>query len=140
MAVLPLVQRYEELRLTVASAEMVLPSLAKDDEIILSCDISSLPTHNCNVVCRRSQDKDKNKLTGQIFFQSSRPLVTAEIGLESSAFEKLKSMCSRGEPVRPITLYLKISKSREITNGEINISNSDFTLNIFDLSWRHPLF
>ena len=64
MAVLPLVQRYEELRLTVASAEMVLPSLDMDDEIILSCDISSLPTHNCNVVFRRSQDKDKNKLTG----------------------------------------------------------------------------
>ena len=138
MAVLPLVQRYEELRLTVASAEMVLPSLAKDDEIILSCDISSLPTHNCNVVCRRSQDK--SKLTGQIFFQSSRPLVTAKIGLESSAFEKLKSMCSRGEPVRPITLYLKIPRSREIANGEINISNSDFTLNIFELSWRLPLF
>ncbi len=84
--------------------------------------------------------KDKNKLTGQIFFQSSRPLVTAKIGLDSSAFEKLKSMCLRGEPVRPITLYLKISKSREISNGEINISNSDFILNIFDLSWRHPLF
>ena len=138
MAVLPLVQRYEELRLTVASAEMVLPGLAADDEIILSCDISSLPTHNCNVVCRRSQVK--SKLTGQIFFQSSRPLVTAKIDLDCAGFEKLKLMCFRGEPVRPITLYLKISKSREISNGEINISTSDFTLNIFDLSWRHPLF
>ena len=138
MAVLPLVQRYEELRLTVTSAEMVLPGLAADDEIILSCDISSLPTHNCNVVCQRSQVK--SKLTGQLFFQSRRPLVTAKIDLECVAFEKLKSMCFRGEPVRPITLYLKISKSKEIVNGEINISSSDFSLNIFDLSWRHPLF
>ena len=138
MAVLPLVQRYEELRLTVASAEMVLPSLDMDDEIILSCDISSLPTHNCNVVCRRSQIK--SKLTGQMFFQSSRPLVTAKIDLECATFEKLKTMCFRGEPVRPITLYLKTPKSREIVNGEINISSSDFSLNIFDLSWRHPLF
>ena len=104
MAVLPLVQRYDELRLTVASAEMVLPGLNLDDEIVLSCDISSLPTHNCNVVCRRLQIK--NKLTGQMFFQSSRPLVTAQIALECAAFEKLKSMCFRGEPVRPITLYL----------------------------------
>ena len=117
---------------------MVLPGLNLDDEIVLSCDISSLPTHNCNVVCRRSQIK--NKLTGQMFFQSSRPLVTAQIDLECAAFEKLKLMCFRGEPVRPITLYLKIPKSREIVNGEINISNSDFSLNIFDLSWRHPLF
>ena len=138
MAVLPLVQRYDELRLTVASAEMVLPGLTLDDEIVLSCDISSLPTHNCNVVCRRSQIK--NKITGQMFFQSSRPLVTVKIDLECAAFEKLKSMCFRGEPVRPITLYLKIPKSREIVNGEINISSSDFSLNIFDLSWRHPLF
>ena len=138
MAVLPLVQRYDELRLTVASAEMVLPGLTLDDEIVLSCDISSLPTHNCNVVCRRSQIK--SKLTGQMFFQSSRPLVTAKIDLECAAFEKLKLMCFRGDPVRPITLYLKIAKSREIVNGEINISSSDFSLNIFDLSWRHPLF
>jgi hypothetical protein len=138
MAVLPLRQSYEELRLTVASAEIVLPSLTDDDEIMLSCDISSLPTHNCTVACRRSQAK--NKLTGQMFFQSSRPLVTAKIGLDCAVFEKLKLMCFRGEPVRPITLYLKMSKSREISNGEINISTSDFTLNIFDLSWRHPLF
>lgn len=138
MTVLPLVRSYEELRLTVTSAEMVLPSLSADDEMILSCDISSLPTHNCNVVFRQSQTK--SKLTGQMFFQSSRPLVTAKIDLEFSAFEKLKLICFRGEPVRPITLYLKIPRSREIANGEINISNSDFTLNIFELSWRLPLF
>ena len=138
MAVLPLVPSYEELRLTVASAEMVLPRLNQNEEIIFACEISSLPTHNCNLVFKKSEAK--GELTGQMFFRANRPLVTADLILRVSAFEKLKSMCVRGEPVRPITLYLKISKSREISNGEINISTSDFTLNIFDLSWRHPLF
>ena len=138
MAILPFVNSYEELRLTVTSGEMVLPGLAGDDQMILSCDISSLPNHNCNVAFRRSVGE--NNLIGQILFQSSRPLVTADIGLDTMAFEKLKSMCSRGEPVRPITIYLKIYKSREIKNGEVSIGNADFSLNICDLSWRHPLF
>jgi hypothetical protein len=37
-------------------------------------------------------------------------------------------------------LYLKIAKGREIKNGEIIMQDNDFVLNIFDLSWRHPLF
>jgi hypothetical protein len=49
-------------------------------------------------------------------------------------------MCFYGEPVRPISLYLKIAKGREIKNGEIIMQDNDFVLNIFDLSWRHPLF
>ena len=55
-------------------------------------------------------------------------------------FEKLKEICFKGEPIRPITLYLKIGKSREIQNGEIVIPDNNFTLNVFDLSWRLPLF
>ena len=50
MAVLSLVPSYDELRLTVLGAEIVLPSLTEDEQIILSCEISSLPTYNCNVV------------------------------------------------------------------------------------------
>jgi hypothetical protein len=82
----------------------------------------------------------KNEVAGQMCFQSSRPLVNTEISLDFPAFEKLKSMCFYGEPVRPITLYLKIAKGREIKNGEIIMQDNDFVLNIFDLSWRHPLF
>ena len=54
--------------------------------------------------------------------------------------EKLEKICSGGEPVRPISLYLKIAKRREIKNGEIIIGNEDFTVDIFDISWRRPLF
>ena len=117
---------------------MVLPSLTEDEQIILSCEISSLPTYNCNVVFQRLEVK--NEVAGQMCFQSSRPLVNTEISLDFAAFEKLKSMCFYGEPVRPITLYLKIAKGREIKNGEIIMQDNDFVLNIFDLSWRHPLF
>ena len=55
-------------------------------------------------------------------------------------FEKLEKICSGGEPVRPISLYLKIAKIGEIENGEIIIGNEDFTADIFDISWRRPLF
>ena len=138
MAVLPLGASHEELRLTVSSAEMVLPSLGQGEEVFIACEISSLPTHNCNVVFRKSQTK--HELTGQISFQANRPLVTADLVLDYSIFEKFKEICLKGEPVRPITLYLKIGKSREIQNGEIIIPEKNFTLNVFDLSWRLPLF
>ena len=73
-------------------------------------------------------------------FLANRPLVTADLVLDYSVFEKLKAVCFKGEPVRPITFYLKIGKSREIQNGEIIILKHNFTLNVFDLSWRLPLF
>ena len=138
MVVLQLTPSYEELRLTVSSAEMVLPGLNQDEEIILSCEISSLPTYNCNVVFRRAATRDE--LTGQMHFQANRPLVNADLILNFSDFEKLEAMCVRGESVRPITLYLKIAKSREIHNGEVLMIGNDFVLNVCDLSWRHPLF
>ena len=138
MSVLPLGASHEELRLTVSSAEMVLPGLDQDEEIFIACEISSLPTHNCNVVFRKSQTK--NEVTGQMCFQANRPLVTADLVLDYSIFEKFKEICFKGEPIRPITLYLKTGKSREIQNGEIIIPEKNFTLNVFDLSWRLPLF
>ena len=138
MVIIPLGDAHEELRLTVSSAEMVLPSLDEDEEIFIACEISSLPTHNCNVVFRKS--RTKHDLTGQMCFQANRPLVTAHLILDCSIFEKLKEICFKGEPIRPITLYLKIGKSREIQNGEIIIPDNNFTLNVFDLSWRLPLF
>ena len=59
MAVLQLTPSYEELRLTVSSAEMVLPGLNQDEEIVLACEISSLPTYNCNVIFRREAASDE---------------------------------------------------------------------------------
>lgn len=138
MAVLPLIPSYEELRLTVSSAEMVLPGLNQNKEIILACEISSLPNHNCNVVFRRAEEIVG--LIGQMSFQANRPLVNVDLILNFADFEKLQDMCVSGEPVRPITLYLKIAKSRQIHNGEVLTTGDDFLLNVCDLSWRHPLF
>ena len=138
MAVLPLNAIFEELQLTVTSAEVVLPSLKNDSEIMLSCEISSLPTHNCNMVFKKSDSNDA--MIGQMCFRSVRPLVTAEIFVNYNNFEKLEKICSVGEPVRPISLYLKVAKRREIKNGEIIIGNEDFTVDVFDISWRRPLF
>ena len=138
MEVLPLTSIFEKLQLTVTSAEIVLTSLKNDTEIVLSSEISSLPTYNCNMVFRKTDLNDS--MTGQMCFRSGRPLVTAEISVNYKNFEKLEKICSGGEPVRPISLYLKIAKRREIKNGEIIIGNEDFTVDIFDISWRRPLF
>jgi hypothetical protein len=138
MEVLPLTSIFEKLQLTVTSAEIVLTSLKNDTEIVLSSEISSLPTYNCNMVFRKTDLNDS--MTGQMCFRSGRPLVTAEISVNYKNFEKLEKICSGGEPVRPISLYLKIAKRREINNGEIIIGNEDFTVDIFDISWRRPLF
>jgi len=138
MVVLPLASIFEKLQLTVTSAEIVLTSLKNDTEITLSCEISSLPTYNCNMVFRKSDSNDP--LIGQMCFRSVRPLVTAEMAVNHRNFEKLEKICSGGEPVRPISLYLKVAKRREIKNGEIIIGNEDFTVDVFDISWRRPLF
>ena len=138
MEVLPLTSIFEKLQLTVTSAEIVLTSLKNDNEIVLSSEISSLPTYNCNMVFRKTDSNDS--MIGQMYFRSGRPLVTAEISVNFKNFEKLEKICSGGEPVRPISLYLKIAKRREIKNGEIIIGNEDFTVDIFDISWRRPLF
>lgn len=138
MEVLPLTSTFEKLQLTVTSAEIVLTSLKNDTEIVLSSEISSLPTYNCNMVFRKMDSNDF--IIGQMCFRSGRPLVTVEITVNYKNFEKLEKICSGGEPVRPISLYLKIAKRREIKNGEIIIGNEDFTVDIFDISWRRPLF
>lgn len=138
MEVLPLTSIFEKLQLTVTSAEIVLTSLRNETEIVLSSEISSLPTYNCNMVFRKMDSNDS--MIGQMYFRSGRPLVTAEISVNYKNFEKLEKICSGGEPVRPISLYLKIAKRREINNGEIIIGNEDFTVDIFDISWRRPLF
>jgi hypothetical protein len=138
MEVLPLTSIFEKLQLTVTSAEIVLTSLRNETEIVLSSEISSLPTYNCNMVFRKMDSNDS--MIGQMYFRSGRPLVTAEISVNYKNFEKLEKICSGGEPVRPISLYLKIAKRREIKNGEIIIGNEDFTVDIFYISWRRPLF
>ena len=138
MVVLPLASIFEKLQLTVTSAEIVLTSLRNDTEITLSCEISSLPTYNCNMVFKKSESNEP--MIGQMCFRSVRPLVTAEIFVNYENFQKLEKICSGGEPVRPISLYLKVAKRREIKNGEIIIGNEDFTVDVFDISWRRPLF
>jgi len=138
MEVRPLTSIFEELQLTVTSAEIVLRSLKNHAEIVLSSEISSLPTYNCNMVFRKTDSN--GSMIGQMCFRSGRPLVTAEISVNYQNFEKLEKICSGGDPVRPISLYLKIAKRREIKNGEIIIGNEDFTVDIFDISWRRPLF
>jgi hypothetical protein len=138
MTVLPFSNPNEELQLTAASAEITVSGLGKDEEIVISCEISSLPTYNCIVIF--SKASQRTHLVGHMDFQANRPLVKAEITVEPADFRKLEMMCLRGVPVRPITFYLQILKSKNITNGEIEKIDTDFRLDIQDFSWRYPLF
>jgi len=88
MEVLPLTSIFEKLQLTVTSAEIVLTSLGNETEIVLSSEISSLPTYNCNMVFRKMDSNDS--MIGQMCFRSGRPLVTAEISVNYKNFEKLE--------------------------------------------------
>ena len=119
MEVLPLTSIFEKLQLTVTSAEIVLTSLKNETELVLSSEISSLPTYNCNMVFRKTDSNDS--MIGQMCFRSGRPLVTAEIFVNYKNFEKLEKICNGGEPVRPISLYLKIAKRREIKHVLIGL-------------------
>ena len=138
MKVIPFTPSSEELRLTVSSAEVLSPGLSQDEEVSFSCEISSLPNHNCNMIFRKS--KASTKIVGQMSFQANRPLVVMEVFVNMLDFEKIMKMCYVGDPVRPITFYLKIAKSPQISEGEIGKITKDFVLDIKDISWRHPLF
>ena len=138
MKVLPFTSSSEELRLTVTSAEILSPGLSRDEEISFSCEISSLPNHNCNMIFRSVTKPPE--IAGRMNFQADRPLVTVEVLVSTLDFQKVTKICYLGEPIRPITFYLKIVKSPEISDGEIGEIKKDFVLNIKDISWRHPLF
>ena len=83
MVVLPLKPSFEELRLTVSSAEMVLPGLNLDEEIVFACEISSLPNHNCNVIFRTA--KVRNEVTDSAieqFLYEINKIRDEEVGAE----------------------------------------------------------
>ena len=62
-----------------------------------------------------------------------------EISVNYKNFEKLEKICNGGEPVQAnFFIFENCKKIGEIKNGEIIIGNEDFTVDIFDISWRRP--
>ena len=129
MVVLPLASTFEKLQLTVTSAEIVLTSLKNETEIVLSSEISSLPTYNCNMVFRKSDTIDA--MIGQMCFRSARPLVTADMVVSYDNFEKLeifilgksnkyqeikKFNCNKCSMT--LLIYYDIEKAKYFVNGE----------------------
>ena len=94
MKVLPFTSSSEELRLTVTSAEILSPGLSRDEEISFSCEISSLPNHNCNMIFRRVTKP--SEIAGRMNFQADRPLVTVEVLVSTLDFQKVMKMCYFG--------------------------------------------
>ena len=105
--------------------ENVFDKLSNLENILNINSLYTSPIDDLTIICDR-------KLWSELYFPLMRH--------HKDIFEKLEKICSGGEPVRPISLYLKIAKRREIKNGEIIIGNEDFTVDIFDISWRRPLF
>ena len=136
MSVHPIERRFDELQLTLNSADIQFLGVAVSEAISLSCQISSLPTYNCNVILNSVEQVDG--MIGEIMFKSDKPIASAELNLETASFEKLKFLM-QSPPARPASIFLKVVKSSNISSGEVLLPKQNFALQICDIALRYPI-
>ena len=136
MSVHQIERRFDELQLTLNSADIQFLGVAVSEAISLSCQISSLPTYNCNVILNSVKQVDG--MIGEIMFKSDKPIASAELNLETASFEKLK-LLMQSPPARPASIFLKVVKSSNISSGEVLLPKQNFALQICDIALRYPI-
>lgn len=136
MSVHSIGRRFDELQLTLNSADIQFLGVAVSEAISLSCQISSLPSYNCQVILN-PVDYVSDTI-GEIGFKINKPIATAELDLEATAFERLK-LLMRSPPARPASIFLKVVKSSNISSGEVVLSRQNFILQVCDIALRYPI-
>ena len=136
MSVHPIERRFDELQLTLNSAEIQFLGVAVSEVISLSCQISSLPSYNCSVILNSVVSVDAN--IGEISFKSDKPIASAELNLEDASFEKLKVLM-QNPPARPASIFLKVVKSSNISSGEVLMPMQNFAFQVCDIAIRYPI-
>ena len=136
MSVHPLERRFDELQLTLNSAEIQFLGVSVSEVIYLSCQISSLPAYNCSVILNSVLSVDAN--IGEISFKADKPIASAELDLEDASFEKLKSLMQK-PPARPASIFLKVVKSPNISSGEVLMPRQNFAFQVYDIVIRYPI-
>ena len=136
MSVHPIKHRFDELQLTLNSAEIQFLGVAVSEVISLSCQISSLPSYNCSVILNSVVSVDAN--IGEISFKSDKPIASAELNLEGASFEKLKALM-QNPPARPASIFLKVVKSSNISSGEVLMPRQNFAFQVCDIAIRYPI-
>jgi len=136
VSVHPIKRKFDELQLTLNSADVQFLGVAASEAISLSCQISSLPSYNCNVIIN-SVELISGAI-GEIAFKVDKPIASAELDLENSSFENLKFLM-KSPPARPASIFLKVIKSPYISSGEILLSKQNFSLQVCDIAMRYPI-
>ena len=136
MSVHPIGLSFDELQLTLNSADIQFLGVAVSEAISLSCQISSLPSYNCNVILNSVAFVDG--VIGEITFKSDKPIASAELNLETASFEKLKVLM-RNPQARPASIFLKVVKSANISSGEVLLPKQNFALQVCDIALRYPI-
>ena len=106
MSVHPIKRKFDELQLTLNSADVQFLGVAASEAISLSCQISSLPSYNCNVIIN-SVELISGTI-GEIAFKVDKPIASAELDLENSSFENLKFLILRGLRLEPLWPFLDL--------------------------------
>ena len=136
MSVHPIERTFDELQLTLNSADIQFRGVAVSEAISLSCQISSVPSYNCNVVLN-SVDMVVGPI-GEIVFKIEKPIASAELDLETTSFENLKALM-KSSPARPASIFLKVIKNSYISSGEIFMPKQNFSLKVCDITIRYPI-
>ena len=136
MSVHPIERKFDELQLTLNSADIQFLGVAVSEVISLSCQISSLPSYNCSVILNSVEFVDG--MIGEITFKSDKPIASAELNLQTAAFDRLK-LLMRNPPARPASIFLKVVKSANISSGEVRLPKQKFALQVCDIALRYPI-
>ena len=75
MSVHPIERKFDELQLTLTSADIQFVGVAVSEAISLSCQISSLPSYNCSVVLNPVRSVDWT--IGEINFKADKPIAVS---------------------------------------------------------------
>ena len=136
MSVHPIGRRFDEIQLTLNSADIQFSGVALSEVISLSCQISSLPSYNCNLIVNSVEFVSDT--IGEIGFKIDKPIATAELNLAAASFEKLKLLMKR-PPARPASIFLKVINCANVSSGEVLLSKQNFSIQVCDIALRYPI-
>ena len=125
-----------QMQLTILSAEMLKSQMGAKLDISISCNISELPNYHCNLILTQ-KNQDLGPI-GFLKFNSKRPLASAVIRLKEDDFEDISELL-KNSPPRSASIFLYTETYNEDAIISRSMAGEASTVDINDLSWRHPL-
>lgn len=125
--------------MAVQTAELNLLGYNLDKELSLSCSLMNISRGNCIVKIKPIETSlNKNHDDGILDISIDRPVMKADININSSKFEELCRLLMK-DANRPVTVIMLLDFPLSINLAGDLLINTAAKLKILDLSWIIPL-